>query len=145
LSLNERRDRFIPYAIIAFIYTGGYILLMRFTLLGIPASISNFILIADIIIIVLMLLNFRFKISAHMAGIGGFLSFFYVFLLKEILSDTLFTLFHIDFTILFFIIFIILISGLIASARMHLKEHNLSQILTGFFVGFFFGFLTFWM
>jgi hypothetical protein len=144
LSLNDRKDRYIPYAVIAFIYTIGYFILVRFPL-GIPPNITNFILIADIVIIILMLINFKYKISAHMAGIGAFLSFFYVFMAKEILNDTLFTLFNIDFSILFFIIFLIIVSGFIASSRLYLKDHNRSQIIAGFFLGFIAGFLSLWM
>lgn len=141
LTLYRRKERYIPYAVIAFFYTSAYIVMVHLPL-GIPTNISNFILIADIIIVVLMLLNFKFKISAHMAGIGGFFSFFYVFLLKEVFSDTLFTLFNIDFTVLFFIIFLVILSGIIASARLHLNDHNPLQIVTGFFVGFSIGLLS---
>ena len=144
LTLYGRKDRYIPYAVIAFFYTSAYIVMVHFPL-GIPANISNFVLIADIIIVVLMLLNFVFKISAHMAGIGGFFSFFYVFILKEVMSDILFSLFNIDFTILFFIIFLVILSGIIASARLQLNDHNVLQIVLGFLIGFFIGLFSFWI
>jgi membrane-associated phospholipid phosphatase len=144
LNLSIRRERYIPYSVIAFIYTGGYFILNHFPL-GIPAAVLNFILIADIVIVILMTLNFRYKISAHMAGIGSFMSFFYVFLLKEVLSDTLFSFIGIDFTILFFLIFLIVVSGLIASARLFLNEHKPVQIISGFCLGFAIGLLSLWM
>jgi membrane-associated phospholipid phosphatase len=144
INLNERKDRFLPYTVIFFTYSFGYLLLINFPL-GIPPVVSGFVLIADIVILILMVINLKYKISAHMAGIGAFTSFFYVFLLTETSNDTLFYIFNIEYTPVYFIISLIIISGIIASARLYLKAHQLSQVITGFFLGFAIGFLNFWL
>ncbi len=111
----------------------------------VPAKISGFILIADIIIVMLMLLNFFFKISAHMAGIGGFLSYFYVFIVTDVYNNTLFFVFGIPVSIVSFIIALVIIAGIVAGARMQLKDHNPFQIVTGFVLGIVTGLFGIWV
>ena len=89
-----------------------------------------------VIIFIIMLINFRIKVSAHMAGIGGFVSFFYVFIMKENMFDLLFSFSNLNITGVHFLTLIILFAGIIASSRLSLKAHNISQISIGFVVGF---------
>jgi hypothetical protein len=70
------------------------------------------------------LINTRYKISAHMVGLGG--------LLGGLISVS--ALIRFDMTP--FYILIILIAGITATARLILGEHRHSQIYAGFALGF---------
>jgi len=143
-NLTDRRERIYPYALTTIIYITAYYLSVNFSV-SIPAAINNFILISTIIIFILMLINFKMKVSAHMAGIGGFLSFFYVFFMKENITDLMFSFLSLNITITHFLVFIILLVGIIASSRLSLNAHNIKQISIGFFVGFTIGLINFFL
>ena len=138
LNLWDQKERVYPYAITSIIYISAYYITINFPA-GIPGTISNFVLISVMIIFVVMLINFKIKVSAHMAGIGGFISYFYVFFLKENTGDLLFSIGNTNFYIVHFFIFLFLIAGIIASSRLSLKAHKINQILIGFFTGFVIG------
>ena len=135
INLKDRRERTYPYVLVCIIYIGAYYFSVKFPP-GIPVAVNNFILTATIIIFFIMLINFKIKVSAHMAGIGGFLSFFYVFIMNENINDSLFTIMNFNLQGIHFFGLIILVAAVIATARLSLNAHNMKQILLGFFVGF---------
>jgi len=135
LNLSKRTERRYPYAIVSIVYITAYYILINFPA-GIPNPISNFILIAAIIIFIVMLINFKMKISAHMAGIGGFIGYFYIFLLKENTGYVLFSLIGVNITVAYFLMLLLLIAAITATARLSLNAHNPQQILVGFLIGF---------
>ncbi|NPA44380.1 MAG: hypothetical protein GXO49_02495 [Chlorobi bacterium] len=111
--------------------------------LKVPNYISNFVLISALTIFITLILNFKIKVSAHMAGIGAFLSFFYTFFTNEYVSETLFSPLNINITIISFFSIIVIIAGIIASSRLILKAHTMKEILIGFFIGVLLGLLNF--
>ncbi len=141
LKLTKRGERTYPYAIISIIYIAAYYISLNFSA-GIPSTVKNFLLTSTIIIFVMMLINFKVKASAHMAGIGGFLSFFYVFIMKENINGLLFSFSNLNITIIHFLALIILLAGITASSRLSLKAHNMKQISIGFFTGFVIGLIN---
>ena len=141
LNMTDRRERIYPYAVASIIYITAYYISVNFSA-GIPSSVSNFILTSTVIIFILMLINFKIKVSAHMAGIGGFISFFYVFIMKENITDLLFSISEFNITIVHFLALIIILAGITASSRLSLKAHNISQISIGFFAGFIVGLIN---
>ena len=141
ISLPKRKERYYPLAIVSLIYITAYIIIARLPL-GIPSNISNFILMSTIVIFLVLILNIKIKISAHMAGIGGFIGFFYIFFLKESMNEILFTWLNINFTAVHFFSLLILIAGIIATARLILKAHTANEISFGFFLGLTVGLLT---
>lgn len=139
LNLSQRKERTYPYALTSIIYIAAYYISLNFSA-GIPSTINNFILTSTIIIFVMMLLNFKIKVSAHMAGIGGFISFFYIFIMKENLNDLSFSYFN--FTAIHFLSVVLVLAGIIGSSRLSLKAHNIKQISIGFIVGFMIGLIN---
>ena len=135
LNMKGRKERAYPYAVASIIYIAAYYILINFSF-TIPSIVSNFILMSTVIIFIIMLINFKIKVSAHMAGIGGFVSFFYVFIMKENMYDFLFSFSNLNITGVYFLALIILLAGIIASSRLSLKAHNICQISTGFVIGF---------
>jgi hypothetical protein len=141
LRLSERTERRYPYAIISIVYITAYYIMINFPP-GIPNPVSNFILTAAVVIFTVMLINFKIKLSAHMAGFGGFIGFFYIFFLKENVGYILFTFLGLHVTPMYFLIFMILLAGIIASSRLSLNAHNPLQVLLGFLTGLAIGILN---
>lgn len=120
LVLSNQNDRTFPYIMTALFYFGLFYLLMD---INIWNTIKIFIVGGGLAILVTAIINLKYKISAHMVGIGG--------MLGVLISISY--LIKFDFT--FFYMAVIVIAGLVAFARLTLKEHEPSQIYTGFLLG----------
>jgi membrane-associated HD superfamily phosphohydrolase len=121
LTLSDPRDRSFPYIMTSLFYFGLFYLLID---VNIWNSVKLFIVGGGIAILLTALINLRYKISAHMVGVGG--------LLGVIISIS----YLIKFDMTLFYILVILMAGLIAFARLRLEEHRPSQIYSGFLLGF---------
>lgn len=121
IFISNRRERTIPYLVTIFAYT-----LWLFFLSKARFSIP-FIVVASgslFSIVGMILVNFKWKISAHTAGMGGFLG--------SIVSIS-----YLTYTLpSLLIISIIILSGLVAISRIELKAHTPKQIAGGFVWGF---------
>ena len=120
LTLSNQHDRTFPYFITALFYFGLFYLLMD---INIWNSVKLFIIGGAISILISTLINLRYKISAHMVGLGG----------------TLGVLISVSYLIRFdmtpYYILTIIIAGIVAFARLFLNEHKPAQIYLGFFLG----------
>lgn len=121
LSFEKSTDRVLPLVFSAIYYSLGYYLLDK-----LPAySIFKIFLLATTLVIILLLLtSYKWKVSNHLAGLGG--------LLGTILALS----FRMGVNPVFIISGIILLSGVVGTSRMVLGKHNLPQILGGFAIGF---------
>jgi hypothetical protein len=137
-KLINREERTYPYAVITIIYIVAYYLMLNFPV-GIPSVIRNFVLIAAVTVFVCLLINFKIKSSAHMAGLGAFIGYFYIYFLKENISPVLFSIAGINITITFFMIILLIIAGITASSRLSENAHNPVQIGIGFLSGLLIG------
>jgi hypothetical protein len=122
LTLSNQRDRTFPYIMTSMFYYGLYYLLMD---INIWSTIKIFIIGAGTAILLTALINIKYKISAHMVGIGG--------LLGALISVS----YLIRFNMTLYYIPVIVIAGVIGLARLHLGEHKPSQIYSGFLLGLF--------
>ncbi len=120
LTLSNQNDRTFPYVMTALFYFGLFYLLMD---INIWNSVKIFIVGAGLAIMITALINLKYKISAHMVGIGG--------LLGVLISISY--LIKFDFTPYYMAT--IVLAGIIAFARLKLKEHSPSQIYLGFLLG----------
>jgi hypothetical protein len=118
--LSEQKERTFPYIMTAIFYFGLFYL---FYDLRIWESIKLFVLCAGTAILFTAVINLRYKISAHMVGIGGIVGM--MISLNLLLQYDLFP----------FIIVSILVGGIIGWARIVLEEHKPSQVYTGFLLG----------
>jgi len=141
LNLTDRKERFLPFVIGFVLYFSAYLITLNFPG-GTPLYISGFVLCTTILLLILLILTFKFKISVHMAGMGGFIGFFYVFFVKMNISEVLFIISGFHILIIHFFVLLLILSGIIASARLFLKAHNPIQIISGFFTGLIIGFLS---
>jgi hypothetical protein len=121
VQMENNRERLVPFLITSILYFFCFYLLKR---LGAPQTITLFILAAGINVFTLFLFSLKYKISAHMAGIGG-------------LTGALIAVsFVLKINLEYFIIASIFISGIIGYSRLKLKTHREYQIYVGWFSGF---------
>ncbi|WP_372647981.1 phosphatase PAP2 family protein [Draconibacterium sp.] len=129
LSLNPRfdinmpgnRDRLIPLLSASVFYYLGFILLRKVQ--AVP-EFKLFMLASVLVLVVLLVVSLKWKISNHMAAIGG-------------LSGTLFALsFRNGVNPVYSVLIVVLLSGLIGTARLILGKHDLKQLVAGYGLGF---------
>ena len=119
-ELSERKKRYVPIllTIISYVFC---LLMMR--KLNIPWYMTGIIFVSLVISIICILVNLKWKLSEHMAGmggiIGGLVSFSALFSYNPVVWLCLF----------------ILIAGILGSARIVLGHHTLGEVLSGFVVG----------
>ena len=119
-ELSERKKRYVPMllTIISYVFC---LLMMR--KLNIPWYMTGIIFVSLVISIICILVNLKWKLSEHMAGmggiIGGLVSFSALFSYNPVVWLCLF----------------ILIAGILGSARIVLGHHTLGEVLSGFVVG----------
>ncbi|MGZ3932559.1 MAG: hypothetical protein ACXVP0_14860 [Bacteroidia bacterium] len=120
-TIEDQKERTFPYVVTACFYFGLFYLFMG---LNILPHIKMLIFGAGTAILLTALINMRYKISAHMVGLGG------------LLSAIILVAFALRYNAVFMVCTILLITGLTGSGRLYLKAHRPSQIYTGFFLGF---------
>ncbi len=121
ISMENSRDRIIPLLSSSVFYYLGFVLLGRMKAFPV---FKLFLVASVLVIIALLLISFKWKISNHMAAVGG-------------VTGTIFALsFRSGVNPIFTILTVILISGLVGTARLVLKKHDLKQLTAGYILGF---------
>lgn len=126
ISFSDTKSRRLPLLFTSVSYFAGYIMLAR-----IPASgiFRIFLLGAVIVLIALLVISYWWKISLHLATIGGLLGGFIALALR------------LNFNPWLSITSLILIAGALGFSRLFLKEHTPLQIYAGFSLAFLIEFL----
>ncbi len=121
VSMPRSRDRIIPLLSSSIFYYLGFILLSKVH--AVP-DFKLFMVATVLVIVALLIISFRWKISIHMAAAGA-------------LTGTLFALsFRSGVNPLYSILIMVLVSGLVGTARLILQKHNIAQIISGYALGF---------
>lgn len=120
IELGSKERRIVPYVISILCY---FICLYIMEQLRIPFFMRSIVATALMIQIVCALINVWWKISTHMAGIGGVAGALFVF--SEVFR----------FNPLWWICLVFIIAGMLGTSRMILRQHTLSQVVAGFLVG----------
>ena len=123
--LNQRKNRTIPYASFAI---NSFILFYFFRNQGLSELIYLPIFAAAVVVVIVLIINFYWKISAHLAALGGLIGILLAY--KEVFLRDSWLLLLIS----------ILVTGLVASSRLFLKAHSKAQLFAGFLIGFLFVF-----
>lgn len=127
VEMNQAEERIIPLIITASFYYLSFYLLRR---INVPNIIQSFILSSALAVTLTLLITTKWKISAHMIGIGGLIG---LLISLSILQDA-----NIDF----FLMVSIIIGGLIGFARLSLNSHTPLQVYAGLGTGFMLTMLT---
>lgn len=127
LHLSNRKERPLPYmASIACLWGSTW-------LFDKIAVVEDFLFIVHntfFLLVAAFLVNYRFKISAHMLGMGALTA--YVYLLYRQQNNNL----------LFVLSSIIITSGFVAHSRLFLKEHSFFEVILGYGLGIFLTFVV---
>jgi membrane-associated phospholipid phosphatase len=121
IELGHRESRMVPYLISILCYFACSWLL---TWLQVFHWVNSILMAALLVQIVCAMINVWWKISTHMAAIGGVAGALAVF--AEVFS----------FNPVWWLCLVIGVAGMLGSARMLLRQHSLSQVMAGFAVGF---------
>lgn len=119
--MEKSTDRVIPLLITAVYYYMGYFYLGKIPIFPIY---KIFLLSAILVIILLMLVSMKWKVSNHMAGIGGLIGIIMALSFRLGINSSL------------LLSGLIGVAGLIGTSRLTLGKHNPIQIYVGFFLGF---------
>ena len=117
--LNERRDRTIPFMVTIASYTGLGIYL---SYLHAPAWLTAFTFASAVLLFIMALINLKWKISGHAAGMGGLtaLAVFLVYRGYCLVPGTTLPC------------ILVLASGCVCTARLLLGRHTLGQVGAGY-------------
>jgi len=119
-NMEDKEERIFPYIISAIFFYFAYRLIIKFQL---PSMFYYFLLGSSLLVILSLIINFKWKISSHMVGLGGLTGTFTVLFYKFQLN------------ISYLIAILIVISGLTGYARLKLNSHTHAQIYAGFGLG----------
>lgn len=122
IALNRRRERALPYLVVimCYVFSGQYLYSH-----GAPSWVTMFYAGGALTAVVNFTVNFRWKISAHAAAMGGV---FYVLVRIANATPT-------DAAVACLIAWALL-TGLLGGARIWLRRHTLLQVLAGFANGY---------
>ena len=119
-DLGERKRRFMPFLLTITSYVFCLVMMHR---LNIPWYMTGIILAALIMMVICIIVNLKWKLSEHMAGVGaivgGLVSFSALF----------------GYNPVWWLCLFILIAGVLGTARIILQHHTLGEVLVGFAVG----------
>ncbi len=122
MSLSNPRERLIPFLINILCYCG---LTYALYLYHSPSWLIMFSVGGLAALIITMIINFKWKISAHGAAMGGMVAFIYFLIFKQLT-------FHNLTAMLYAAIFI---TGLVGMSRVIRERHTMMQVLAGIING----------
>ena len=120
LQMETREGRRLPYLISGIFYFAVSYFLMR---LDISSLLKAMMHGATMLVVVVLIINFFWKISAHMTALGG--------LVGMLISIA----FRLQLNLLAPITILILIAGLVGWSRLKLAAHSSAQVYLGFLIG----------
>ena len=122
MSLSNPRERPIPFIISLLCYCG---LIYALYLYHSPAWLIMFGVGGIAALIISMIVNFRWKISAHGAAVGGLVAFIYLLIFKQLTFSNLIPMLYAA----------VLIAGLVGMSRVIRERHTTMQVLAGILNG----------
>jgi len=121
INLDKSSDRVLPLLSTAVFYYLGYYFLGKVPIY----PIYRIVLIASVLTIaILLIISIKWKISAHLAGIGGLIGAFLALSLRMNINSSL------------LLASLIFVAGIVGTARIVLGKHTPLQVYAGFFLGF---------
>ena len=121
LEMETTSERVIPYGSAVLYY---FALFYLFFNADFPSIFKILILGAAISILMTMLINYRWKISAHTIGIGG------------LTGAALGIIYRLHLDMHYVLMLLLFLSGVIGYARLKLNAHSPAQVYSGFLLGF---------
>ncbi len=123
LHLEKQKERTLPFFFTALMYYLTYVNLQNINYL--PPLLSDVLMIVTASVIMLGIVNLKYKISAHAAGIGGLVCI--SFLIYNLSADE---------NTKYLPMAASLIAGMVFSSRLYLNAHTSMQVYSGGLLGF---------
>lgn len=120
LNLEKREERLYPLLLGTVLLYLSWILFRK---LNLPGLYSNFLFGATLLTLLILIISWKYKISMHMASVGGVLGMLLGLHIQGYASA------------LPLIALGLVISGITGSARLILRAHTPDQVYTGFLLG----------
>jgi len=120
IYMEKREDRIYPCLIVSVVY---FVMYLLFHSIHIPSLITNFFLGVASLMLIVLFINFRWKISIHLIAAGGMTGTFTAIAIRY------------ELNLIWLIVLLIFLSGLSGFARLKLNAHKPSEIYSGFLVG----------
>jgi len=124
--LTDRNERRIPLLMIALLYLIGAFILQK---VDAPVILSLFLNGSSMVVLAVAIFNWRWKISNHMAGIGGVTGMVLAISMRWMLNEQL------------IIAILFLVAGLTGYACLKDDDHTPAQVYVGYLVGLAINFL----
>lgn len=121
INMPKSTDRIIPQLAASVFYYFGFVLLGRISIFPV---LKLFMLASILVIIALLLISFKWKISIHMATMGSLAGTFFALSFRKGMNPV------------YALLVIVLVSGLVGTARLAQNKHDIWQIVAGYFLGF---------
>ncbi len=122
--LDLRRERTLAYIFALACYTSGCFYLNH---VHSPKWFIMFAAGGAVALLLVLLINLKWKISAHMTGIGGIVALVYTMHIQMIEA----------FDMQVVLIVTIMLAGCLGTARIILGRHDFAQVITGALLGYF--------
>lgn len=120
LQIPIREERTWPFLIYAIFYASTYYLMIK---LELPRLYYMFIAGGLATIIIATAINFFWKVSIHMIGIGGVTGGFLALSYRSLINEPV------------LIIVLLLLSGMVGFARLKSNTHSPAQVYVGYLIG----------
>lgn len=121
LEMETPKERTVPYISAAMYF---FALFYLFHSAEFPSVFCILILGAAVSILLTLLINFKWKISAHAIGVGG------------IIGATMGISYRLMIDLRLILMLVILLAGFVGFARLKLQAHEPKQVYVGFALGF---------
>ena len=119
--MTESKDRILPLLMTSVYYYIGFILLGRIHFL---TMFKLFMIGSVLVIIALLFISFKWKISIHMAAVGAITATFFAVSFRTGMNPV------------WALVALVVVSGLIGTARLVLNKNSLLQVAAGYVLGF---------
>lgn len=120
LSMEDKEERRLPYLVTFLMFVFNYYNLSKY---AVPPLLLSWILAGAATMLLILLVNYFYKISLHAASMGSLLGLLGV------------AAWHTSMDLRAVLAVGFLLSGLVSSSRLFLKAHDPTQIYLGFVTG----------
>ena len=122
-TISNPRERTIPFIVAVLCYMGEAFYLMK---IHAPLWLCNFMISAMMAIIIIMIVNVFWKVSAHTCAMGGCVALVAWLISNNLALPPMFAV----------LLIAIIVTGMVGSARLVRRLHTLPQVIVGAVIGF---------
>jgi membrane-associated phospholipid phosphatase len=124
VTLEDRRERVVPFAFIAILYAAVTYLFYSRTRIGLSDNLLKFLIIIDVLVLLATIITVFYKISVHSMAIWAFIG---ILLPLNKVSE--------EGTLFYPTLASIVVAGLVMAARLQLHAHTPREVMIGAMTG----------